>query len=539
MLVSLLVLAPSSQAAQPPGRSERLSPQLTLEIDIERDITFNGMNAYDVLGRDVVAGDVNGDGVDDLIVGARQGDPDGRQDAGETYVFFGPLESGTFEIPAVVDVLIKGIAPGDHTGISLAIGDINDDTRADLIIGARRANPGGRVDAGETYVMFGPLTSGVFELSSRADITVNGVDEGDESGVGAASGDLNNDGVDDLIIGARHADPNGTVDGGETYVVFGPLGAGTYELLALADVTIKGTDPEDRSGYGLDVADVSGDAVPDLIVGAWGADPNGKMDAGEVSILFGPLPSGVLELSSDSDVTIAGIDPEDHLGVGAALADVNQDGVADVLVGATQADPPDRPGAGEAYVIYGPLTSGSLELAASADVTFYGIDSEDFFGIGVESGDLNNDSAPDLIFGAFRADSSSKDNAGAVYVVFGVGCAGRAPTLVGTTGDDILVGTSANDAIMGLDGNDVIRGLGGHDVICGGAGHDTLVGGNGWDRLLGNSGHDDLFGGPGDDVLLGGSGDDVLRCDAGFDVALGGPDVDASAGDCELVFGIP
>ena len=92
---------------------------------------------------------------------------------------------------------------------------------ADLVIGAHEGDPGGRSGAGETYVLFGPLATGTLELSTDADITINGIDDADESGTGVASGDVDSDGVADLIIGADHGDPGGRTDAGETYVIFG------------------------------------------------------------------------------------------------------------------------------------------------------------------------------------------------------------------------------------------------------------------------------------------------------------------------------
>jgi predicted extracellular nuclease len=89
-------------------------------------------------------------------------------------------------------------------------------------------------------------------------------------------------------------------------------------------------------------------------------------------------------------------------------------------------------------------------------------------------------------------------------------CAGLAPTIRGTTGDDVLRGTNGRDVIVGLGGDDVLEGLNGDDVLCGGAGDDTVGGGNGADTLLGGFGDDSLLGGNGDDRLVGGPGVDEL-----------------------------
>lgn len=109
----------------------------------------------------------------------------------------------------------------------------------------------------------------------------------------------------------------------------------------------------------------------------------------------------------------------------------------------------------------------------------------------------------------------------AVPAVAGAECEGRAATIVGTAGDDILIGTNRADVIVGKGGNDHIEGLGGRDVICGGAGDDTILGGDAADHLYGQSGADTLQGGDGNDRLFGGSGSDVLTGRDGRDYLYG------------------
>jgi glycosidase/Ca2+-binding RTX toxin-like protein len=110
-------------------------------------------------------------------------------------------------------------------------------------------------------------------------------------------------------------------------------------------------------------------------------------------------------------------------------------------------------------------------------------------------------------------------------------CNGLVPTIVGTTGDDVLTGTSGNDVIAGLGGNDVIAGLGGNDTICGDAGDDVIQGGAGSDKVYGGDGNDALDGGAGNDALDGGAGNDALAGGAGNDALAGGAGNDALQGD--------
>ena len=101
-------------------------------------------------------------------------------------------------------------------------------------------------------------------------------------------------------------------------------------------------------------------------------------------------------------------------------------------------------------------------------------------------------------------------------------CFGREPTILGTSGDDVIYGTDGDDVIHGLGGNDIIYGLGGNDVICGGMGNDYIDGGPGRDRIHGGPGDDMILGRGGNDILIGGGGWDVIRGGRGHDVCRTG-----------------
>ena len=394
-------------------------PQVTLEIDIERDITINGIDASDFSDSAVATGDINDDGSMDLIIGAFFAAPGGRVDAGETYVVFGPLATSTIQLSEDADITVNGVDPFDNSGIAVAAGDLNNDGAADLVIGASNADPpGGGTNAGETYVLFGPLSAGTLELATDADVVLNGVAESDLSGIDVAGGDVNDDGVMDLIIGASNADPGRRDLAGETYVVFGPLTAPTIELATSSNITIHGIDTGDHSGIGVSSGDINDDGADDVIIGAWTAAPAGRADAGETYVLFGPLATGTLQLSTAADVVVNGIDPSDFSGR-VTSGDLNNDSAMDVVIGAYNADPGGRADGGETYVLFGPLSTGTLELSSAADLVLNGIDPNDSSGIGVGIGDLNDDGALDFIIGAVQADPSGRSDAGQTYVMFG------------------------------------------------------------------------------------------------------------------------
>ena len=493
-------------------------------LDGMNGFIFTGIDAYDQSGRSVSsAGDVNGDGYDDLIIGAFRAD----SQAGETYIVYGgasaPGTGGVLDL-GVLDgtsgFTLTGIDAGDRSGWSVSsAGDINGDGYDDLIIGAWRADPNGDSNAGETYVVYGgasaPGTDGVLDLGaldSTSGFTLTGIDAGDNSGWSVSSaGDVNGDGYDDLIIGAWQADPNGNSNAGETYIIYGGASApGTGGVLDLGALDgsngfiLTGIDADDQSGFSVSSAgDVNGDGYDDLIIGADGADPNGGNTAGETYIVYGgasaPGTDGVLDLGAldgTNGFTLTGIDEADRSGVSVSSAgDVNGDGYDDLIIGAYGADP-NRNSAGETYIVYGgasaPGTGGELDLSSLDGTNGFiltGIDANDFSGSSVSSaGDVNGDGYDDLIIGADRADPNGDSDAGETYIVYG-----------GATGTESLVpvtaqGTAAADNFTGNAGADSFTGIATDDVVRGGAGDDTIRvtsldfaaidGGTGADRLV-------------------------------------------------------
>jgi hypothetical protein len=198
------------------------------------------------------AGDVNADGLADLIVGADDADPGGHVNVGESYVVFGSAQGFPAVLPLVSllpagggdgsrGFVLAGIDADDNLGSSVsAAGDVNGDGIDDLVVGANRADPGGRSSAGESYVVFGSAQGfpAVLPLASllppaggdgSRGFVLAGIDADDHSGYSvSAAGDVNADGIDDLVIGAPSADPDGRSNAGETYVVFGRRATGAW-----------------------------------------------------------------------------------------------------------------------------------------------------------------------------------------------------------------------------------------------------------------------------------------------------------------------
>ncbi|MEQ9643583.1 MAG: hypothetical protein RIM84_26430 [Alphaproteobacteria bacterium] len=534
---------------------------------------IGGAGTGDYLGQSVSGGgDVNGDGIPDLVIGAYLLDG-GAANSGGAYVVFG----GDTTFDSAVDVVgglgttsirLRGEATSDGAGAGVSVvGDVNNDGIDDILIGA--PGNGGK---GAGYVVFGSASLATnIDLGSLGSdgFKISGAYTGDSVGAAVAIiGDVDDDGIDDLVLGAPGGDYAGFNYGG-AYVVFGDGSLGSDITLPASSVNMY-AEGDTYAGRGVrGFGDVNDDGIEDFIIGSDGAST-----AGRSYVVFGDgtpfsSPFALDNLTATDGFDITGEAAGDAAGAGnvAILGDINGDGVADIGVGAPGSDTGGSD-AGAAYLIFGGSGLGAdiaLGGLGAGGIKIVGENADDEFGDDIRTaGDFNGDGIDDVLIVAGAYGSGR----GAVYIIFGQsGLSGpidlssladdEGVKIVGDTGDglsqaagvgdvnndgldDILIGAPTADdgsADTGqayvIFGFAQIDGDAGDDSLTGGDAADSLTGNAGNDTLIGNGGNDSLFGGLNDDSIEGGTGDDLLSSGTGNDSLFGGAGTDTA----EVSFG--
>ena len=505
-------------------------------------------------GAVAAAGDVNGDGRPDIVMGAPGRNANGNN-SGAAYVIYGQAAPTSIDLQNALGgagFRILGQAANDEAGGTVSgAGDMNADGRAEVIVGAPGADNNVRNNSGSAYVVYGQPAPADVDLGialGAAAFRIDGPTANDDAGASVGdAGDVNLDGRADVVVGAPFAG-----NGGAGYVIFGqPAPQANVDLANIGPVgyRIDGALSGDHTGVSVDgVGDVNADGRPDVVVGADDADSNLRNLSGTSHVVFGKATDTPVSLAAlaTGGYRADGAAVEDHAGRAVSGAgDVNGDGRPDVLIGAELADNNDRFDSGSVSLLFGygppqvaygqiagtveePLIPVGPTIARTGPATFV-------IAPALRAG-LTFDPATGVIGGNSTVGGSTNhtvtmtDLVGPVSTAIVVRLNRCDVVLRGTRRANVLRGTAKSEQMLGLGGNDRMLGNNGQDCMFGGAGNDTLAGGRGNDTLNGGDGNDTLIPGPGSDVVIGGAGADTInardkvvetiRCGAGIDTAV-------------------
>lgn len=480
-----------------------------------KGFVMRGQAAGDAAGTTLTSiADLNGDGKADILVGA-PGNDAGGSDAGAVYVVWGKATSTVVSLSKVATgiggFVITGDNAGDMAGSALAaVGDMNGDGKAEILIGTASSQAGGP-DAGAAYVVFGKSTTTAVDLTAVAAGSGGFVIHGNPYEMAGAAvaglGDVNGDGRADLLLGAPGSD--------SAYVVYGKADGAA---VSLSDVSagLGGFRIIAESGGGLAGLSVAGgqdfnhDGIADLVIGT-PHDSEGGYDAGAIYVVWGGG-SGTIDLAlvaqSMGGAKIVG-SPGSLTGAAVTIAgDLDGDGTADLAIGA--------PGAGES------VWTLLADPAWQPDLNVYGTNGADVIGPGFGTAHVVGDTA-DNILGLDGDDT--------------IDAAGGDDTIDGGAGADAMTGGAGNDTYYVDQAGDTITEVagGGTDTVMASVSYslaaeveNLVLDGYGLagtgnvlaNSLSGTAGHDTLDGGAGADTMTGGFGNDAYYVDNAGDLVV-------------------
>ena len=438
------------------GEFEDCGPYGSFDVD-GGDVLLEGSYNYDKVGTRLASGDFDNDGQDDLWVGAQGFDNSTSYtyrnlDRGAAMLHLGPITADADPYTGA-DAVYSSSTSYSYLGQDIAVADMNGDGKDDLIMSALDG-PNSSLDSydGATYIWLGPITSSASSIDngSSADWFAYGGNN-DRLGWDLGVGDLNGDGQDDLVTG-NPWDNEGGYDYGTAFVFYGPLSSYSSSGDSY-DYKLSGDSSYDYGGSDVFLADLDGDGIDDLIVGAVG---EASYD-GAIYVLTGPVSSDASLSASSYVLTGSGTE---LIGTEFAAGDFDGDGNIDLAAGATYYGSNDR---GQTYIFDGPITGGTVASQSSTQIE--GSTSYSYSGATLASGcDVDGDGLDDLLVGA-----PTNGSGGSAYLFLG-----------GFASGSLALGTDENANFDG-DGDDEA----GTSLLCG---HD--LNGDGIDDIAVGSPYD-------------------------------------------------
>jgi hypothetical protein len=337
-------------------------------------------------GFSVAVGEVNGDGKADIAVGATMEDVGGNQDQGRAYVFSGADGSLLFTLDT------PNPQPVAWFGYAVALGDVNGDGKADIVVGAHREDIGGNTDQGRAYVFSGADGSLLFTLD------IPNPQAFAWFGISVAVGEVNGDGKADVAVGAYGEDVESNGSQGRAYVFSGADGSLLF--------TLDTPNPQTFANFGRSLAlgEVNGDGKADIAVAAYGENVGGNADQGRAYVFSGADSSLLFTLNALNPQALA------WFGISMAVGEVNGDGKADIAVGAYGEDIASNVNQGRAYVFSGADGSLLFTLDTPNPQAYAN------FGRSVAMGKVNGDGRADIAVGAYGEDVGRNAGQGRAYV---------------------------------------------------------------------------------------------------------------------------
>ena len=395
-------------------------------------------------------GDVNGDGIDDFAMSAVWND-DGGNHAGKVYLFFGRASGWSMDVNASnanASFIAENAGDAGDNGHALCGADINADGYHDIIIGMPMNDDAG-TNRGQVYIIFGKSSGWQKNLDlSQANASFRGEQNDDWLGrYAGCGGDVNGDGIDDITVSASVNDENG-VDSGQTYLLLGKTsGWAMDQNISTADASFWGESGGDSAGICTAIAaDVNGDTLDDILIGAANNDRGGNL-AGSAYLVLGRKKGWSMDmpLASKANASWFGEGIGDALGYQVTgLGDVNGDSYGDIMLGA-YVNNFNGIDAGQAYLIFGRRSGWptNANISGVMNASFVGEAAYDYVGRGLgEAGDVNGDGLNEVLIGGPQNDEIGTDS-GEAYLILGK-TSGWATRVVLSAPDSSWRGESGN-----------------------------------------------------------------------------------------------